>query len=688
MRLGSSVTAAPARRRRPAAFLVAVLLAACAGGGGDGGEPEPVDDAVVVAIGAPQAALAQSPLNIELLSAPAGAARRRPLAVAAESFDFPAGPDEDGRRLPQIGGLFDPLTQQYDGDLGSRLWLDLPASAGAYKVALIVASIIQGAGATGGGTPTAGELWITPRQAYADLPGRIRLRFAAGTTPVCVAWDREADGSVEAETCTSFAALAAWWQAPQDTLALPLAVQRVAAAAYAGWMRLYAQFDIGVGALQMAETHRDALLAAAAGAAAVTLECSVAAPETAAGRLVLRWLDRNASGRFDTGDDVRFEASGCWNRMDEAGSAGRRFDGAFELRGHERGVGAAPTFLALTITDTADVGGVVTDLASVRAEGGFVLRAPGLDGNGLEVAAYPFSADRLVAAGTVAARSMDFYPDVADLAFPLLDAARTDTTARDLGLCRNDGRSTLAFSDGAAPAGLSPGDTVTLTLTGCEVGSTTRVKRLDGTLALTVQALLPGTAPDWEIRADARIDLLRSDARGTLQRRGEFGLSVAFVLGHSMAVGFRPEGHGSASALGGVLSGIEDGALAYRIGCFAATYFRGTWADADYQLLPNQVVRTANRVFTIGMRQGESFLFRHATDGSVYADVGLAALLPISAPECVPLGVPASGVSGVDTTMQFDTGPGGDGDRVRLGLYDRSGVLLHDTTSSWQALGR
>lgn len=687
MRLGSSVNATAARRRRPAPFVVALLLAACAGGGGDG-EPVPPDDRVIVDIGAPQAALAQSPLNIEVLAAPTGAAQRRPLAAAAESFDFPTGPDEDGRRLPQIGGIFDPLTQQYDGDLGSRFWLDLPASAGAYKVALIVASIIQGTGATVGGAPTAGELWITPREAYADLPGRIRLRFAAGATPVCVAWDREADGTVEAETCTTFAALAAWWQAPQGTLALPLAVQRVAAASYAGWMRLYAQFDIGVGALQMAETHRDALLAAAAGAAAVTLDCSVPAPATAAGRLVLRWLDRNASGRFDTGDDVRFEAAGCWNRLDETGGAGRRFDGAFELRGHERGVGAAPTFLALTITDTEDIGGVVTDLASVRAEGGFTLHAPGIDGNGLEVTAYPFSADNLVAAGTVAARSIDFYPDVADLAYPLLDAARTDTIARDLGLCRNDGQSAFAYSDGAAPAGLSPGDTVTLTLTGCDIGNALHARLVDGTIALTVQALLPGTAPDWEIRADARIDLLRSDARGTLQRRGEFGLSVAFVLGHSMQVGFRPEGYGSASALDGVLSGIENGALAYRIGCFAANYFRGTWADSDYQVLPNQVVRTANRVFTIGMRQGESFLFRHAADGSVYADIGLAGLLPISAPECVPLGVPASGVSGVDTTMQFDTGPGGDGDRVRLGLYDRSGVLLHETTSSWQALGR
>lgn len=292
----SSVTAPTTRRRARAPFGFVLLLAACGGGGGeDGGEPQPPDSRVTIGIGAPQVALGQTPLNIELTPTVTSAGQRTPQAETAERFAFPAGPDEGGRSLPQIGGRLDLLTQQYEGDLDSRFWLDLPPSAGAYKMALTVASIVQGSGAADSGLPTAGELWITPRETYADLPGRIRLRFVAGATPVCVAWDREADGTIEAEQCTSFATLATWWQAPQAALALPLAVQRAAAATHAGWTRLYAQFDLSVGALQMAETHRDALLAAAAGAAAVTLDCGVAAPGDAAGHLVLRWLEDRKS---------------------------------------------------------------------------------------------------------------------------------------------------------------------------------------------------------------------------------------------------------------------------------------------------------------------------------------------------------------------------------------------------------
>jgi hypothetical protein len=644
---------------------------------------------VAYGIGAPQASLAQQPMAIAPVAGMgASASIRAAAALVAEGFYFPSGPDNAGDALPKVSGTFDTLTAAYDQALASKLWIDLPAGAGAYQVAVAVAQMLLSGTAADG--PTAGELVITPRQTYADLAGRIRLRFNASATPACVAWDSEPNGTYETESCLSFADLVALWQAPQPGLPLPVAVQRAASATYTGWTRFHAQFDFSVGALLVAEANYDALRAAAAQATAVTVNCSVYPPTGGAGSYTLAWSDRNGSGRFDTGDDVRFVATDCWTRMEGEPNpgAGQLLAGTFELRGYERNVGAAPTFAGLRVTTTAEVGGVIVPQEAIEITGGFGIRAPGITASAGEVAAYDFTPANVLAAGSVAARSMTYYKDVGDLAYQALAAIRTSTTTpRNLGLCANAGTSTLTFAEGASyPAGLSDGDTVTLALTNCNLGSAANPAIMDGTLRLTVWGMTAGPGTDWSMQTNARLDLQTVTTRGTARRLGEFGLRVDYVLGHSFLAGFRPQSYSATETLGGVLTAMENGALAYQLGCFDASTFRGTAAASDYQLKPNHVVKTANRVFTIGMRMGELFLFKLDGAGNYYPDIALAAMLSISAPECVALGVPVNGVTGGDTNIQFDTWPAGDGDTVRLRLYDRNNTLLREESTRWSVL--
>lgn len=691
--------------RRPslptAAAAVALVLASCGGGGGgtDNEEPPaPPSDSITYGIGGPRSTLGQTALSIDL--APAGTAlaraapqARRAALASGEGFEYPAGPDGNGDTLPLISGSFNTLTETYDEALGSKLWIDLPASAGGYRVALQVSRVLQSAGSLAEDV-SAGEIVVTPRQTYEGFTGRVRLAFGGTGGPVCLAWDAAADGSYEVEQCMTIAQLGELWATPRTDWALPAAVQRAAAASHGGWRRFYEQFDLSVGAMRMASAQHDSLAGSAPGAGAASIPCGVDPVSGHTGQIALSWLDRNGSGRFDTGDDVRLQASDCWNPTeDEAAAAGRRFDGVLELRAYERDVGAAPTFVGLRVADTGTVDGVASTLGTHQVDGGFSLRVPGIIASSDTVASYRFSSENMAAAGAVAARSMSFYPEIADLAFRALEAARVNAagTRTGLALCSNAGRATLTWDEGPAPnsAGLSAGDTVRITVDECDLGPGGHPRVTSGQLLLSVWGVTAGTGTDWTVRSNVSIDLRTATARGSTHRVGETGLEIGYVLGHSFGAAFRPQSVSSAQSINGVLTSFENGVIDYQIGCYAADYYRGTWALSDYQLLPNQVVKTSGRVFTIGMRQGESFVFKADGSGSYAPDVALAALLPISAPECVALGVPASGVSGGPTNMQFDAWPAGDGGRIELRLYDSaSNALLKTVVTDWSTLVR
>ncbi len=676
----------------------ALLLVSCGGGGGGGVDSEPTpppSDSIDYGIGAPRSSLGQTPLSIDLSPATAPAAlRARPgAATAGEGFVYPAGPDGSGNALPRISGRYDTVTQTYDEALGSSLWIDLPASAGGHKVALEVSRVLQSAGSLAEDV-SAGEIVVTPREAYPDFTGRLRLAFGGSGGPVCVALDAAADGRYETEQCMTVAQLGALWSTPRTDWALPAAVQRVAAASHGGWRRFYEQFDLGVGAMRMAAASQDALAGSAPGVTAASVECGVDPESGTSGHIALSWLDRNGNGRFDLGDDVRLQTTDCWNpTVEESAAAGRRFEGVLELRAYERDTGAAPTFVGLRVTDTAELDGVATSIATHQVDGGFTLRMPGLASSSDKVASYRFSADNMAAAGAVAARSMTFYPEIADLAYRALDAARLNAagTRTALPLCRNTGSATLTWDEGPAPntSGLSSGDTVRITVDACDLGVDGSPRVTSGQLLMSVWGVTAGTGTDWTARANVSIDLRTTTTRGSTHRVGETGLEVRYVLGHSFGAAFRPQSMSATQSINGVLTAFENGVIDYQIGCYTADYYRGTWALSDYQLLPNQVVKTAGRVFTIGMRQGESFVFKPDGDGRYAPDVALAAMLPISAPECVALGVPASGVSGGPTNLQFDAGPAGDGGRIELRLYDgASDALLKTLVTDWATLTR
>jgi hypothetical protein len=683
------------------AVLISFLLAACGGGGGGGDDADAQGDVITpstvdFAIGGLRTDLGQTPLGIDLTPPAARIAIAAVYTPAAdfsdESFHYPVGPDTAGDALPKITGTYDTLTGVYDGGLNSKLWINLPASAGNYQVSLQVSQVLRSMQSFAGGELTAGEIVIAPRQSYPDFAGRLRLRFSVSATPVCIGWDSDANGSYESEQCLTLDAFNALWAAPRQELPIPLAAQRAAAAAYYGWRMFYERFDFSVGALGIAETYFDALGAAPAGTTAVTVPCAIYPPTGTAGSYSIGWVDRNGSGRLDNGDDIRFDAGECWLPMEgeQDSGAGQIVDGRFELRGYERNIGAAPTFVELYIAETSEVGGVVTPGATQLVDGGYYLRAPGITAGGSdELEGYHFTPDNLVAAASVAAASMDFYPDVGDLAYNAMAAVRTSTaTPQSLALCTNGGTSRLTFTEGPSPphaAGLSEADTVTLTLVNCDMGTVENPKIMDGSLRLTIWGVTLEPEPDWSMVANARIDLQTATRRGSIQRSGEFGIAVSYVLGHSYEINFQPESHTNSETLGGVLTAIENGRLAYQIGCFGVNYYRGTWDQSDYQLLPNGVVKANNRVLTIGVRMGEVFNFKHMQE-NVYPDQAIAGLMSISAPECIALGVPATGVSGGETRIEFDTWPADDGDRIALRLYDRDNSLLDDVVTSWAEL--
>jgi hypothetical protein len=686
----------------PTALLAACalgLMTSCGGGGGGGAddniEPQPTSPSIAYSLGAPNAALGQQALAMTF-AAPQGNARAVPLAQRAlaplptGTFVFPTGPDAAGDRLPRIVGDYDRLTERYSDGIGAKLWIDLPASADAHPVALEVARVLQPGDAAG--VPASGEIVISHRGDNAKFAGRLRLAFTTVATPVCVAWDAVRDGSFEVERCMTSDALVALWAQPDGSLAIPATVQRAAGAAYAAWARFQGQFELAVAALRMASAQHEALAAAPAGAVAATVLCSLYPPSGRAGAYTLRWLDRNGSGRFDAGDDVRFDATACWQRLDEGGSGpGRTLDGGFELRGYERDMGAAPTYLALAVTDTVDVAGVVTPQATTTLDGGFTARLPGLLAASDIVESYRFDAGNMVAAGGVAARSMAFYADIGDFGFRGLEALIGGATGtRDLGVCGVGGTGRVTLTEGAAPnpVGLSAGDSVRVLLAGCDLGRGGHPRLHSGSVVLNVASVTRGPGADWNVQADARVDLQTVTTDGHTRRLGEFGFRTEHVLGHSYGTGFRPQGYVAGSTLSGVLTAMRNGQPDYQIGCFDAGTFRGTWDWSDFQLRPNQVVKTAGRVFTIGMREGESFVFKADALGRYQPDVAQAGMSPISAPECVPLGVPATGVSGGDNTMVFDAWPAGDGGRVRLQLNGKDGAMITERWADWLTLLR
>jgi hypothetical protein len=677
------------------AFLMALIAAGCGGGGGTGdaalpGDEEP-SNVVSFSIGAAQTSLGQEPMSVDLAPVVGVAsADNRFITFSAESFFYPSGPDSSGDALPRITGDFDTQTSAYNPTLNSKLWLDLPVSAGAYQMGLEVIQVLLSGKSLAKGEPTAGVIVITPRQAYADLGGRIRLKFNATPTPVCLGWDSDSNGSYETESCLAIEAFQALWQSPQPGLPLPMPVQRAASATYAGWKLFYEQFDFSVGALDIAESNYAALEAAAANTTAVSVPCSVYPPTGTAGSYAMGWVDRNGSGRFDTGDDIRFDAANCWNRLDEelVAGAGQIINGVFELRGYERNVGAAPTFNSLHLTETLEIGGIITPQNTILVGGGFSLQAPGITASTGSVGAYHFTPENMVAAASVAAKSMEFYPDIGDLAYKAMDALQSSTAASQvLQLCRNSGSSTLAFTEGPAPhaSGLSEADKARLTLVNCDLGTAVNPKIMDGYLDLTLWGVTLGPAPDWSMVANARLDLQTATTQGSSRRTGEFGMSVNYGLGHSYQVKYRPDSYSNSETLSGVLTGIEDGRLSYQVGCFDASYYTATWDLSGYHVLPNSVIKAGNKVLTIGMRMGEQVVFIREPTRS-YPDAGLSGLLSISAPECVALGVPANGVSGGETRMIFDTWPNGDGDKITLGLFDQSNALIKETITSWAQL--
>lgn len=689
---------------RLTALAAAVLIVGSCGGGGGGGvdeeqPPPPPSDRIAYGIGGPVASLGQAALSIDLAPGPASAgsrpagARRAAAAGAGEAYQYPAGPDGQGQALPSISGSFNTLTQTYDEALGSSLWIDLPASEGGHQVALQVSRVLQSAGSLAEDV-SAGEIVVTPRQTYADFPGRARLSFGGTGGPVCLGWDAAADGSYEAEQCMTVAQLGDLWAAPQVGWAIPAAVQRAAAASHGGWRRFYEQFDLSVAAMRMAAGSHASLQAAAPGASAARIDCGVDPEGGGTGRIELSWLDRNGSGRFDTGDDVRLLATNCWNPTEEESPAvGRRFEGMLELRAYEHDAAAAPTFVALRVTDTALVDGVATSIGTHQVDGGFALRVPGITASSDTVASYHFTSENMTAAGATAARSMTFYPDVADLAYRALEAARVNAAGSRtlLPLCSNEGSAALTWDEGPAPytAGLSAGDTVTITLDNCDLGPAGSPRLANGQLLMSLWGVTEGPSTDWTVHANLFVDLRTTTPRGSTHRVGETGLDLSYVLGHSFVAGFRSQSMSATQPVNGVLTEFVNGAITYQIGCHAADYYRGTWALSDYQLRPNQVVKTAGRVFTIGMRSGESFLFKADGAGDYAPDVAMAGLLPISAPECVALGVPPNGVSGGPTTMQFDAGPAGDGGRIDLRLFDgTSNALLKTVVTDWSTLTR
>lgn len=684
------------------AALCATALAACGGGGGGDGEAHPPPpspptiayglDAPSQALGQPALALTLSPATTVLANALKG--DRVLAAPTAETFVLASGPDAAGDALPRISGDYDRLTQSYTQGLASKLWIDLPASADAHPVALEVTRVLQ-ASAMATSPPQSGEILVTRRPPSAEFSGRLRLSFHAGPTPVCLGWDAAGDGSYEVERCLSASALRALWAAPDAGLGLPVTVQRAAGATWAAWSRFTAQFEFAVAALRIAAAQHDALAAAPATAVAATIACSVYPPSGQAGHYSVRWLDRNGTGRFDSGDDVRLEASGCWQRLTEGDSGpGRLLDGALELRAYERDVGAAPTYLGFTVIDTEDVAGIVTPQGSAVLHGGYSARLPGLLAANEPVQAYRFDAGNLLAAGGVAARSMSFYADIGDFAFRGLQAlvgGATGTQALDLcGNSGNGGASTVTLTEGPAPnnAGLSAGDTVRVVLVRCDRGRGGSPRLHEGSVVLSIAGVATGPGTDWTAQADVQVDLETVSAEGSQRRLGQFGLQSSYVLGHSYSNAFRPQGYATGRTVSGVLTGLRNGEPDYQIGCFDASTFRGTWDWSDQQLKPNQVVKSAGRVFTIGMRQGESFLFKADALGRYLPDVAQAGLSPISAPECLALGVPANGVSGGDNTMIFDAWPAGDGGRVRLQLNGPGGGLLGERWVDWLALVR
>lgn len=679
--------------------ICAAALAACGGGGGggdDGGTvPQPSSPAIVYGVGAPSAALGQQPLALVVESGVTGRKtpmNSRPLAsTPSGTFVFPSGPDAAGETLPKISGDYDRLTQSYTQGLASKLWIDLPASADAHPVALEVARVLQPSD-TSSGLPQSGEILVTRRTPSAEFGGRLRLAFNAGATPVCLGWDAARDGSYEVERCLSPEALAALWASPDAGLAVPATVQRAAGATWAAWARFAAQFEFAVSALRIAGAQQDALAAAPAGAVAATITCSVYPPSGQAGGYTMRWLDRNGSGRFDAGDDVRFEATRCWERLLEGDAGpGRTLDGVLELRAYERDVGAAPTYVGLAVTDTEDVGGVVTPQSTTTLDGGITVRLPGLLAASAPVESYLFDAGNMVAAGGVAARSMTFYPDIGDFAFRGLEALMGGATGtRALGLCGNGGTSTVTLTEGPVPndTGLSAGDTVRVLLLNCDLGRGGNPRLHDGGVVLTIAGVTRGPGTDWSVEADAKVDLQTVTNDGSLRRLGEFGLRVGYVLDHSYSAAFRPQGYVAGQSVSGVLSGLRNGEPDYQMGCFNAGIYRGTWAWSDFQLQPNQVVKTAARVFTLGTRQGESFIFMADALGRYAPDVGQSGMQPISAPECVALGVPPTGVGGGDNAMIFDAWPAGDGGRVRLQLNGPDGTMITERWVDWLTLVR
>lgn len=674
------------RLRTIALAFTALVVAACGGGGGGDSPapPAPPDNRVRYAIGAANGSLEQAPFaieeNIPVVAAMASRSPQVAVVLPAHDYTFPSGPDAAGETLPKVTGTFDTLTGAYDGAVTSKLWLDLSAALGGYKVAIDVTGALA-SGPTGRG-PSSGEMVVAPRETYADFAGRMRLRFNATATPVCLGWDGQSDGTFEAEQCMTFAKLETLSSAPEASWPVPPTVQAIAARLYRGWRWFAIQFDFTVGALQIVESNYDALAARPA-ASPLTLACTAGPGVSLPRSYALSWRDRNGSGRFDTGDDVRFELGGCVTLFDGDDAIANESWGIYELRGYERNVGGAPTF-NLAVIERQAAGATI--LNTYGLTGGFTVRAPGITASTGTLAGYAFDASNLLAASRVAAKSMDFYPDPAFVASRVFARLRNDPAATDLGLCRNVGGQGVLTRSGTGP--LAAGETAQVTFTNCDIGQGVAPGRfVTGTLAWTLAEVTQGPGTDWSVNSDARFDFTTATAAAALRRTGEAGMSVGFVLNHSFAVAFRPEPYNTGASLGGVLRGYEDGRLAYEIGCFAASRFGLAEALADYQLTPNHVVRTANKVMTIGMRQGESFVFKaHPTTGVYYADYALASLLGISAPECTALGVPASGVSGGETNVQFDTWPAGDADVVHLRLYNRAGTLLQDTPTSWAAL--
>jgi hypothetical protein len=677
---------------------VLAIISSGRGGGGDDGNGEvPSSGAVTYSLGAPNSALGQTPMTIDLGAAasPTAVSSRVFAAASAESFSYPSGPDNSGDTLPKISGSFDTLTLLFTQALNSKLWLDLPASAGGYQMTIVVTEIAQPTVAINAGELMAGKLELTPRQSYADLSGRIQLTFSTDATPVCIGWDSDGDNTDDSRECMDYAEFNGLWKSPDASLSLPLAVQQAAAASYAGWALFYEQFGFSVTAMRIIETYYAELQNSATDTVASTIACELYPPTATIGSYSLSWHDRNGSGSFDNGDDVLLTGSDCFSSDDFGDNAGNIISGTLELRGYERNVGAAPTFVDFAVTPNRWVDDDVVPQNTLTFNGGFTLQAPGIVNSTTQVRAYVFTADNMMAAAALAASTTNFYPDLTTLSYSALNALRAITespnASQDLGLCRNGGTSSLIWQEGASPypSGLSEGDTATLTLINCDTGTAVEAKVMDGTLTMTLSNVAQGDPTSWLMEANVKLDLQTVTASGSSRRLGEFSLNLSTADSVNYQALYRAQSASTSENVNGVLSTIVGGQLEYQLGCFDVTLEFNPAMPDSYTLIPFSVVKRANRIFSTQTDIGYPLRFVLGAEGW-YPDSGSMVLLGFSAPECVVLGVPPTGLSGGDNAVLLETQANDYVDNIVLKLFELATPEVTSSliTTTWSDLQR